>query len=120
MAHTLKGMLAVLLVVTVFGCASKKVNWDSRVGNYTYDQAVAELGPPDKSTTVSNGNKVSEWITDRGSRGGVGFGLGSGGYRSGVSTGVGIGHSIGSEHESFLRLTFSPTGQLLEWKRGSR
>jgi len=114
--------LAILALFGV-GCASKKVNWQSRVGNYTYDQAVAELGPPDKQTVLSDGNKVAEWITDRGSRGGVGIGFGTGsyGYRSGVSTGVGIGQTIGgSSYERFLRLTFLPDGKLLSWQKDSR
>src|SRR2546421_12998193 len=34
------------------GCASTpKVDWNSRVGIFTYDQVVAEMGPPDKSST---------------------------------------------------------------------
>src|SRR5687767_9881823 len=50
-------------------CNTPKINWDSRVGNYTYDQAVIDFGPPDKSARLSDGSTVSEWLTYRGSRG---------------------------------------------------
>ena len=42
------------------GCkTAPKIDWNSRVGNYTYDQAVAELGPPDKSAKLSDGKTVA-------------------------------------------------------------
>lgn len=37
------------------GCSTtKKVDWDSRVGRFTYDQAIAELGPPDKQSRLGD------------------------------------------------------------------
>jgi len=42
--------LALILAALVLaGCVTQKIDWSARVGNYTYDQAVMELGPPDKS-----------------------------------------------------------------------
>ncbi len=39
-----RGLLAVLAIALWTGCASTpKVDWNSRVGNYTYDDAVKEL-----------------------------------------------------------------------------
>src|SRR6185295_2792300 len=75
------------------GCASTpKVDWNARVGNFTYDQAVAEMGPPDKSTKLSDGSTVADWITRKSS--GLSFGLGTGyssyGRGSGTSTSVGV------------------------------
>jgi hypothetical protein len=35
-------------------------DWNARIGNYTYDQAVAEFGEPTKSTKA-NGNLFAEW-----------------------------------------------------------
>jgi hypothetical protein len=108
-------VLLPLLSFAFSGCKSTpKIDWSSRVGNYTYDQAVAELGPPDKSATLSDGKTVAEWI--RHSSGGVSFGLGTGFY--GGHTGVGIGQSVGTGYgDKVLRLVFGPDNKLLEWKK---
>ena len=99
----------------VVGCQSTpKVDWDSRIGSYTYDQAVAELGPPDKSAKLSDGSTVADWIKHR--SGGVSFGLGTGYW--GGSTGVGVGQSVGTGyHDSVLRLVFGPDNQLQSWSK---
>jgi hypothetical protein len=98
------------------GCRSTpKVNWDSRVGNYTYDQAVQELGPPDKTATLSDGKKVADWV-QRSRGGGLSFGLGTG-FSTG-HTGVGVGQSIGTRSsDRVLRLTFDPENKLVSWSK---
>ena len=103
--------LALLLV----GCASTpKADWNSRVGSYTYDQAVAEMGPPDKSAKLSDGSTVAEWFLKHRSR--VSFGVGTGFYSRGSS--VGVGQTIGtSPSGEFLRLTFGGDGKLVRWER---
>ena len=53
------------------------MNWNSRVGNFTYDQAVIELGPPDKQAKLSDNTVVAEWIKRR-SGSGFSIGLGTG------------------------------------------
>jgi hypothetical protein len=108
--------LAALTLLFTNGCASKqpKVDWDARVGNYTYDQAVAELGPPDRQATLTDGKKVAEWIVGRTGSGGLSLGLGT--FTG--HTGVGVSQSIGSgPRDKVLRLTFDPNGQLLNWAR---
>ena len=45
------------------GCVTQKIDWSARVGNYTYDQAVMELGPPDKSAKLTDGTVVADWLT---------------------------------------------------------
>ena len=109
-----------LSVWLLAGCASTpKVDWNARVGNFTYDQAVAELGPPDKSTKLSDGSTVADWITRKSS--GVSFGLGTGyshyGGGMGTSTGVGVGVPVGSRDDHVLRLTFGPDGKLTQWSK---
>lgn len=52
----------------VTGCATQKINWAGRVGAYTFDQAVVELGPPDKQAKLTDGSVVAEWLTRRGNR----------------------------------------------------
>lgn len=97
------------------GCKSTpKIDWNSRVGNYTYDQAVAELGPPDKSAKLSDGKTVADWI--RHSGGGVSFGLGTG-YSSG-NTGMGVGQSVGTGFsDKVLRLVFGSDNKLVSWSK---
>lgn len=96
------------------GCATPRVDWDSRVGVLTFDQAVGELGPPDKSVTMEGGTRVADWIDRR--RGAVTFGLGVGSY--GRHGGIGVGTGINPHSpDRVLRLTFGPDGKLAAWKR---
>jgi len=108
-------LLACLWVVAcltaIVGCATKKpVDWASRVGNYTYNQAVLDLGPPDKQTTLDDGRTVAEWITRTS---GSGFGIGTGFSTGGV--GVGVGRSSDSTRNHVIRLTFGSNGLLETW-----
>ena len=105
--------LAALLVT---GCATKRVDWDSRLGTYTYDQAIAEYGPPDKVATLSDGQKVADWITSRSSSG-VSFGVGMGSFGRHSATGVGVGETVGNSYDHIMRLTFGPDGRLVHWTK---
>ena len=109
------GALLLALVLSLFstGCATKpKVDWNSRVGGYTYDQAVVELGPPDRQATLTDGRRVGEWVVGRSGGGGLSIGVGS----FGRHTGVGVSQSIGSgPQDRILRLTFDTQGKLTEW-----
>jgi hypothetical protein len=97
------------------GCASTpKPDWNSRVGSFTYDQAVAEKGPPDKLAKLSDGSTVAEWFIKHGSS--VSFGVGTGFYSGGSS--VGVGQTVAtSPSGEYLRLTFGPDGKLTRWER---
>ena len=108
-------LIALVVALSVTGCATKpKVDWNARVGSFTYDQAVIELGPPDRQSTLSDGRKVAEWVV--GHTGGSGVSIGFGGY--GSHMGVGVSQSVGSGgYEKILRLTFGADGKLTEWKR---
>ncbi len=58
---------ALLLLLFLAGCATTpKIDWASRVGNYTYEQAILEFGPPDKNAKLADGTVVAEWLTRRG------------------------------------------------------
>ena len=115
----LRVFVALGLLALAAGCASTpKVDWDSRVGNYTHDQAVRELGPPDKTATLADGTTVSDWVKRR-SGGGLSVGFGTGvAVGGGVTSGVGVGHSAGSGRDHWLRLTFGPDGKLARSERG--
>lgn len=108
-------MLLLASLFTFAGCASHKESWDTRVGHYTYDQAVADYGPPDKQATLSNGNTMAEWVRHRG--GGVSVGLGTGYYGSHSGVGVGVGHDVTGPNVEILRLTFGQDGRLTDYSK---
>ena len=64
----MKRFLPALLAALVFaGCATEpKIDWAARIGNYTYDQAVLDFGPPEKSVKLDSGIVVANWITRHG------------------------------------------------------
>jgi hypothetical protein len=109
------GCIAVLTLLFT-GCKSTpKADWASRVGNYTYDQAVSELGPPDKEATLTDGKLVADWITGR-RRSGASVGLGMGSYGHSGGVGVGMSHGIGpGSRDQVLRLTFGPDKKLVNY-----
>ena len=97
----------------VAGCATQKIDWNARIGNYTYDQAVMDYGPPDKHTKLNDGTIVTEWLTSRG-------------YHQTYVTPGYYGRCYGPifptvvdsySPDYYLRLTFSPDGTLGTWKK---
>lgn len=100
------------------GCTTKpKVDWNSRIGSFNYDQAVIELGPPDRVTEISEGRKVADWVTGRTSSPRFSIGFGSYGGSGGVGVGTGTG---GNPIEKILRLTFDQDANLLQWENTQR
>jgi hypothetical protein len=114
-------LLLVFTLVAAFliGCKSTPpIDWNSRIGTYTYDQAVTDLGPPDKQAKLDNGETVAEWITRRngGSSLSIGTGFFSGGGGSGA--GLGVGQSIGTgPGDKVLKLTFGSDHKLIAWSK---
>ncbi|MDX1950834.1 MAG: hypothetical protein SFY81_01550 [Verrucomicrobiota bacterium] len=110
----LRGMallIAFICLGLVSGCATgPKIDWESRIGNYTYDQAVLELGPPDKIAELSDGSRVAEWLTYRGRSGSSG-----GGFFYGRRY-VHVMPDPGSP-DAFIRLSFDKEGRLAGHKR---
>ena len=93
----------------LLGCATPGIDWQARLGNYTYDQAVLELGPPENSATLSDGTRVGDWLISPGRSGGGGTYFITRGY---------IIHHI-PDHDGpdrFARLTFDPQGRLTDYK----
>ena len=97
------------------GCQSTSgTDWSSRVGNYTYDQAVAELGPPEKTEPLGNGGVEAVWVKFTN----IGFGYGMGAGTSGNSGAIGMGQTVGSGYNSkVLRLVFGPDQKLVSWSK---
>ena len=107
-------LLAGMLVLFLCGCATSKVDWNSRVGVYTYDQAVIDFGPPDKQAKLHDGTTVAEWLTRR--------------SYTYTSFGVGYGYPywypgpfypgyVDTTPNYYLRLIFGPDDKLKGWKK---
>ena len=110
-------LLAILFLAVAFivGCkTTPPIDWNSRVGNYTFDQAVSEFGPPDRQAKLSDGKTVAEWVTQRG--GGTSVGFGTGFYNRGAA--VGVGESVGPSYsDHVLKLTFGTDNKLVFWQK---
>ena len=111
------------LVLTLCGCATPKVDWNSRVGKVTYDEVVVDLGPPDKQAKLQNGTVVAEWVTHRPSHTVVVSGYyGAGCYYPPYYYYAPF-PPIYTDYYSpayWLRLTFDPNGTLEAWKNFRR
>jgi len=101
------------LIVWLAGCATPRVDWNARVGHYTYDQAVIEMGPPDKQAKLADGSVVGEWLINRGTTYIYGTPGPYGFYYSGPATAQ-------TTPSRFLRLTFGADGRLAAWKKAYR
>ncbi len=111
-------LLLAAVIVVVPGCKSTpKPDWNQRIGTYTFDDAVRDLGPPASSARLEDGSTVAEWFLKYGST--VSFGLGTGAY--GPSGGVGVGQAVTLPPKAhFLRLVFGPEGKLQSWGKVKR
>jgi hypothetical protein len=105
-----------LLAVLGTGCASRRVDWQARVGAYSYDDAVREMGPPEKSAKLSDGSMVADWITSRGMRSSAVYGTGWHPYSPYAWGGGGQVVVDQGTPDRFLRLTFDAQGKLASWK----
>ena len=112
----MKRMVLALLATLLFaGCVTGKIDWAVRVGQYTRDQAILDLGPPDKSAKLSDGTVVAEWLTQS-SRVIVApepYFLPRGDYFGPATP----GYTETYVPAYFLRLTFGPDGTLKSWKK---
>ncbi|MBL9139590.1 MAG: hypothetical protein JNK85_27220 [Verrucomicrobiales bacterium] len=116
----LLGIVPVLcLLAFTQGCASRRIDWATRIGSYSYDDAIREMGPPDKSAKLSDGSTVADWLTSRGSRTITSYGREH--YPYGA---YGMGPNLvvvdPPMPDRFLRLTFDPQGKLASWQRAYR
>jgi hypothetical protein len=73
------------------------------MGAYTYDQAVMELGVPDRSATLSDGAIVAEWLSSRGAEYGTSTGFPGSRFQT---------YDINRFPDRYVRLTFGPDGKL--------
>lgn len=94
------------------------MDWSGRVGTYTFDQAVMELGPPYKQGTLTDGTRVADWMTRRG--GVRRMVIGGYDYSPYYHGAAGPAYMDYSRPDYFLRLMFASDGQLKEWSRFAR
>jgi len=114
------GAVILLSAYLLAGCKSTpKVDWNSRIGVWTFDQAIIELGPPDKTAELTDGSRMADWIERRRGGTGISFGFGTSSYgsSSGVGAGVGVGREVGGS-DRYLRLIFGKDGKLQRWEKG--
>jgi hypothetical protein len=115
---------SLLLLGFLIGCTSTKTVWNSRIGTYHFDQAVLELGPPDKAASLTDGTLVADWLTRRGSPGGFTdpFYAYPPAYhrRYHHYWGPPLSYYDPPTPDYFLRLTFGPDGNLSAWQRLAR
>ena len=124
----LKHFLTCLFAFSLVGCATNPpADWNSRVGHYTYADAVRELGQPDREIHLGNGSTEFKWFPRTApSNAASNPSLAVGGLNnpnpannwSGVSTQIGSGSYAGTGFNSrYLELTFDSHGVLTAWSR---
>ena len=96
-----------------------KIDWTSRISHYTYDQAVTELGPPDKSAKLTDGSTVAEWLTQHGYVTHYPPPL-IYAYPYHYYGPLYPGYYDSYSPNYYLRLIFGPDGQLQSWKKFSK
>ena len=116
----LRRLLLIVLALLAGSCATgtkatvKDIDWGSRIGTFTYEEALAELGEPDVIGESSEG-KIAEWVVRRSPMVSFGFGFGTGSHGRHTSTGVGLGTSVSPPPSGeYLQLRFDKDGKLAE------
>jgi hypothetical protein len=104
-------IIATFVGLLLAGCATRS-QWEGRVGKFSYDQAVLELGVPDREALLSNGMRVSEWIRSPEI---YNRPLYSPDYHFNYPPTIAT-----RVPARILRLTFGPEGRLSEWKQVRR
>jgi hypothetical protein len=125
---TMPAVLMAASTVWLAGCTSaakpnltkaeaSKVNWSERIGTYTYEQALADLGKP-AMVGESNSGRTVEWVLRRSPQMSFGFGVGGGSFGDGSGVGVGVGSNVSPPPRGeSLRLVFDLDGKLKEWTK---
>jgi hypothetical protein len=115
--------LLIALALLAGGCSSgtkasvKNIDWGSRIGSYTYEDALAELGEPSVIGQSSEG-KFAEWVLERSPNVSFSFGFGSIGFGPHTSAGVGVGTTVSPPPSGeYLHLRFDNDDKLVEWTK---
>ena len=103
--------IAFCLAVLLLGCATTRIDWNSRIGQYTYDDAVIELGVPDRQAELSDGSIVGEWLVRRGGAYGQAHFFPGSRFHT---------YDINEMPDGYLRLVFGPDKLLRSANRFAR
>ena len=110
-------VVSFLAIAFITGCATTQpVDWNSRVGQYTYAQAVNELGPPNRQIRLSNGQTEFKWFSQA-ARNDASFSVGGmtqPAANTGMNNNVGAGADLNNR---YLQLTFDGNGVLKSWSK---
>jgi hypothetical protein len=118
-SKAIRGVWVILILLTTSCASSTNQMWNSRVGSYGKDQAILDLGYPQKAAILNDGTQVNEWLTRFGTRGSL-F------YRSGPTFDArAFDYSVlpwdaPQIPDEYLRLLFAPDGKLIAWDRKYR
>jgi hypothetical protein len=119
----LKCLLLIVLALLAWSCASgtkatvQNIDWGSRIGTYTYEEALAELGEPNVIGESAEG-RIAEWVLRQSPAVSFGFGFGGGSFGHHSATGVGVGTSVSPPPSGeYLQLKFDKNGKLTEWTK---
>lgn len=104
-----------LVAALVTGCSTtSSVNWDKQVGTYSWEDALADLGPPDQVTDQPGGIKQATWAKER--TVGLPPAADTPAYVRGES--MSASQTYGSSAPAkILQLSFTPDGKLFDWGR---
>ncbi len=109
MKRILSFLPALLCLAFLSSCTTPpKIDWDARIGSFTYDQAVQQLGPPEKSATLTDKSRVADWLVARGRSEPMFHSFPDGRVLTTEGT---------RGFDQLLRLTFDADGKLSAWKR---
>jgi hypothetical protein len=106
------GMLVLTLIT---GCSTtSSVNWEKQIGIYSWDDALADMGPPDQVTDQPGGIKMATWAKQRSV--GITLAADAPSYVRGES--ISANQTFGSAAPAkVLQLSFTPDGKLFDWDR---
>ena len=118
--HSVRLVCAALLGLIGAGCQTlQQVDWDGRIGEFSYGQAVSELGRPAGEVKLPGGMRRVEWITNSGAS--AGRALAGAGYQQRPLGVVSLEPTeIHRLRDRFLRLTFDRAGRLAAWENGTK
>ncbi len=121
MDRIVAAVVIVLLVLMLTGCVTP-IDWNSRIGVYTYNQAVTDYGTPAVTDRLNDGSIVANWMTRREHAVVTPGPIGS----PGVYTPTGFYYGAGTTYSTtyfpaqFLRLEFDANQRLKAWKKYSK
>ena len=120
--NSLKHLLPFMLAASLVGCATNSpIDWNSRVGHYTYADAVRDLGQPDRQIRLSNGSTEFKWFSQTvpaTAAANSGFSAGGLNNPNPANNANWNGATTSHAFDRYLELTFDANGILASWSKG--